>query len=116
MDNYANDTIKETTIENEKSAKKTSVIITGDSLLNGINEKGLSIDNRVKIKNFPGGTTETILEEVEELVKDTPDTLIVHAETNDLTKVKIMSKKLLNRQKGFLHKQTSVFESDCSKR
>ena len=31
--------------------------------LNGVNEKGLSKDNRVKVKNFPGVTTETILEE-----------------------------------------------------
>ena len=65
MDNYANDTIKETAIENEKSAKKSRIIIIGDSLLNSINEKGLSKINAVKIKSFPGGTTETILEEVE---------------------------------------------------
>ena len=31
VDNYANDTLKKTTNENEKSAKKSSVIITGDS-------------------------------------------------------------------------------------
>ena len=92
MDNYANDTIKETTNENKKSVKKPRFIITGDSFLNGINEKGLSRDDRVKTKNFPGETTETILEEVEELIKNKPDTLIVHAGTNDLTK-------------GFLHKQ-----------
>ena len=100
MDNYANDTIKETAIENEKSAKKSRIIIIGDSLLNSINEKGLSKINAVKIKSFPGGTTETILEEVEELVKNKPGTLVVHAGTNDLTKRKkcwIMSKKLLNR-------------------
>ena len=52
MDNDANDTIKETTIENKKSAKKPRVIIAGDSLLNGINEKGLSKGNRVKQKTF----------------------------------------------------------------
>ena len=60
--------------------------------MNDINEKGLSKDNRVKMKNFPGETRETILEKVEELVKNRPDTLIVHARTNDL-------------KKGFLHKQ-----------
>ena len=54
VDNYANDTIKETTIENEKSAKKPRVIITCDSLLNGKNEKGLSKDNHVKIKKISG--------------------------------------------------------------
>ena len=33
-------------------------------------------------------TTETILEEVEELIKNKPDTLIVHVGANDLTKGK----------------------------
>ena len=47
-------------------------------MLNGINEKELSKDNGVKIKNFLGGTTETSLEEVEEQVNNNPDTLIVH--------------------------------------
>ena len=56
MDNYAHNTIKENTTGNKKSAKKSRIIISVGSLLNGINEKGLSKDNRVKIKNFPGGT------------------------------------------------------------
>ena len=51
VDNYANDTIKETTIESDKSV---IIEITGDSLLNSINEKGLSKVNRVRIKNFLG--------------------------------------------------------------
>ena len=105
VDNYANDTIKETTIESDKSAKKPRVIITGDSLLNSINEKGLSKVNRVRIKNFLGGTTETILEEVEELVKNKPDTFIVHAGTNDLTK----GKNVLNNVKKFIKSVNRLF-------
>ena len=68
--------------------------------MNGINEKGLLKDNHIKIKNFPGGTKETILEEVEELVKNKLDILIVHVGTNDLTKGKSVLnnvKKILNR-------------------
>ena len=42
----------------------------------------------MKIQNFAGGTTETILNEVEELVKRKPDSLIVHAGTSDLSKGK----------------------------
>ena len=52
-----------------------------------MDEKGLSKNNRVKINNFPGGTSETILEEVEELVKNKSETLIVLAGTTDLTKM-----------------------------
>ena len=88
-----------------KSAKKPRVIITGGSLLNGINEKGLSKDNHVKRTNFPGGTTETSLGEVEELVKNKPDTLIVHTGT----KIKI-------GKKVFTTNNISVFESDYAKR
>ena len=54
-------------------------------MLNGINELGLSKHQNVKIQNFPGGTTETILEEVETLVTEKPDCIIIHAGTNDIT-------------------------------
>ena len=67
--------------------------------MSGRNEKGLSKDNRVKIKNFPGGTTETILEKVEEPVKNKPDILIVHVGTNNLTK----GKSVLNNVKKILN-------------
>ena len=92
VENYANATIKKTTNKNEKSAKKPRVILTVDYLLNSINEKGLSKDNCVKIKNFPGGNPKTILDEIEELVSKKQDTLIVDAGTNDLTKAKTVLK------------------------
>ena len=64
--------------------------------MNDINKEVPSKDNRVKIKIFPGGTTETILEEIKELVKNKPDTLIVHAGTNDMTKGKNMLNNIKN--------------------
>ena len=88
MDNCTNDTIKKTTNENQKSPKKRGVMITADLLFNVMNEKGLSKDNNVNIKNFPSGTTENDLGKVEELLKNKPDTLIVHAGINDFTKGK----------------------------
>ena len=67
------------------SEHKRKVVITGDSLLNGLHEKGLSRNHRVKVNNFPGGTSETILENIDEIIKIKPDCLIIHAGTNDLT-------------------------------
>ena len=58
--------------------------IAGDSMLNGIHEKGMSKNYRVKVNNFPRGTSATILENIDQLVKSKPDCLIVHAGTNDL--------------------------------
>ena len=63
---------------------KRKVVVTGDSVLNGINECGLSKHQNVKIQNFPGGTTETILDKVETLVAEKPDCIIIHAGTNDI--------------------------------
>ena len=70
---------KDKTIEQKKRA-----LITGDSMLNGIHEKGMSKNHRVKVNNFPGGTSATILENIDQLVKSKPDYPIVYAGTNDL--------------------------------
>ena len=54
-------------------------------MVNDISEKGLSINHKVKIVNFPGGTSEKILEKLDDIIKEQPDDLIVHVGTNDLT-------------------------------
>ena len=88
--------------------------------MNGINEKRLSTVNPVKIQNFPGGMTKAILKEVEELVKNKPDSFIVHAGTNDIAGGKnLLANVKKNSQKGkqvFSTYKSSVFRSDCSKR
>ena len=71
--------IKIKTIQQKKKG-----VITGDSMLNGTYEKGMSKNYRVKVNNFPGGAGATILENINQLVKSKPDCLIVHAVTNDL--------------------------------
>ena len=45
----------------------------------------LSKPHKVNVQNFPGGTSETILEELDTLVASKPDCIIIHAGTNDLT-------------------------------
>ena len=54
-------------------------------MVNDISEKGLSVNLKVKIVNFPGGTSEKILEKLDDIIKEQPDDLIVHVRTNDLT-------------------------------
>ena len=69
---------------NNGNNSKRKVVVTGDSMLNGFNERGLSKHQNVKIQNFPGGTSETILDKVETLVGEKPDCIIIHAGTNDI--------------------------------
>ena len=85
-----NDSLKEDIFNNnkDKNIVKRKVIVVGDSLLNGINERALSKDFNVKVNNIPVDTSKTVLDKIEELVKCKPSSLIVHAGTNDLTKEK----------------------------
>ena len=77
----------EITIEPEKQAdKEIKVVVTGDSLRDCISKKGLSKNHQAKIKHFPGGTTETIVDERENLIAKKSDCLITHVGTNNLTK------------------------------
>ena len=84
--------------------KKRKIIIVGDSLLNGINEKGLSKSHSIKVNNIPGGTSDVILDKLDDFLKNKLDGLIVYAGTNDITK----GKNLLNNVKKIL-KQVKKF-------
>ena len=90
---------------NEQFEKK-NIIIVGDSLLNGIHEKGLSKNHSVKMNNIPGGTSEVILDKLDEFLENEPDSLIVHAGTNDITK----GKDQLNNVKKILKQVKKLSE------
>ena len=93
--------IKNKTLPNNNIGKgdRKKVIILGDSLLNGINEKVLSKKHNVKIANKPGATSERLLlEELDNLIKYQPGSVIIHAGTNDLTNG---IKMLINAKKTF---------------
>ena len=72
--------------QDNKKDKSESVIIVGDSMLNNINSRGLPKSKKVSVSNHPSVTNEDIPSAVEESLKTNPDTLIVHASTDDLTK------------------------------
>ena len=97
-----NDEILETEREThtEPFSRKKKIVLTGDSMVNGISEKGLSVNCKVKIMNFPGSTSEKILEKLDDIIKEHPDDLIVHVGTNDLTNnVNLLTnvKKIFNK-------------------
>ena len=69
-------------------------------MVNGISEKGLSVNDKIKIVNFPGGTSEKILEKLDSIIKEQPDYFTVHVATNDLTNnVNLLTnvKKIFNK-------------------
>ena len=61
-------------------------MVVEDSMLNNIHDRGLSKQRTAKVKDFPGASTEMILEKLENLLDSRPDALIADAGTNDLPK------------------------------
>ena len=51
-----------------KLNKKRKVVVTDNSLLNGISVKKLSRNHQLTVKKFPDGTSEKLLEKMENLV------------------------------------------------
>ena len=90
---YYNEFSDESNMDKDKTVEYKK--IAGDSMLNGIHEKGMSKNYRVKVNNFPRGTSATILENIDQLVKSKPDCLIVDTEANDLAN----GANLLNQMK-----------------
>ena len=88
LNNESTKVVENKTLPNDNIGKgdRKKVIILGDSLLNGINEKGLSKRHNLKIVNKPGATSERLLlEDLDNLIKYQPGSVIIHAGTNDLT-------------------------------
>ena len=60
------------------------MIAVGDSLFNGINQKGFCKKHDVEVKNVLGGTT--VPDQADTLVGQKPDCIIMYGGTNDITK------------------------------
>ena len=44
------------------------MVLAGESMVNSISEKGLSLNCKVKVVHFPGGTSEKILEKLNGII------------------------------------------------
>ena len=89
------------------------IVLTGDSMVNGISEKGLSVNHKIKIINFPGGTSEKILEKLDVIIKEKPDDLIVHVGTNITNNVNLLTnvKKIFDKVSKELPSTSIAFSS-----
>ena len=63
---------------------RKNVFVVGDSMLNDISERRITTQHSVKVRNFPGATTERINEEIDDILQSKPSLIIIHTGTNDL--------------------------------
>ena len=71
---------------NGNSDERKKITIIGDSMLNGIVDRGLSNrEHKVWVKNHPGANTEDILDHLKPTLRRKPELVIIHSRTNDIT-------------------------------
>ena len=59
------------------------VVLIGDSMLNGLDEKGF-INHKVNIKAHSGATSDDITHYIKPIINKSPDVIILHCGTNDI--------------------------------
>ena len=70
----------------QREHPKKDIIIVGDSMLNGVQEKGLRRDHFVRVRPHPGATSEDMIDFILPYARQQPDVIALHVCTNDLTK------------------------------
>ena len=60
-----------------------TVLVVGDSMLAGVDEKRMSHRSNVKVRVFPGATIDDMFDYINPLLKKCPDAVILHVGTND---------------------------------
>ena len=66
-----------------KKIKKKSVVVVGDSLLNGIEESKLSKDRHIRVQPISGAKIKDISKNLDELIHNDLKTIILHVGTNN---------------------------------
>ena len=76
-----------TQVSKAKPEKKSHIEIIGDSMLNGIHERGMNKDAniKVKIRKYPGASSIDILDHIKPSLRKAPEQIIIHAGTNDIS-------------------------------
>ena len=76
------DDSSDSTVSSHKWPKRT-VLIVGDSIISGVDERRISHRNNTKVRVFPGATVDDMFDYIKPLLLKAPDTIIVHVGTNN---------------------------------
>ena len=98
--------------ENMEGPQRLDITVVGDSILNGIEEKGLSKRHRVRVRPHPGANSEDLTDHIKPIIRRKPDALIIHIGTNDLTSnidsVKQLKSTIKSIRNGTPHTKIAV--------
>ena len=70
-------------VGNYRKIKNKTVLIVGDSILNGIKENKLSKTRHIRVQPIPGGKIDDIKENLNDLLHEELQKVIIHVGTNN---------------------------------
>ena len=76
-------TMKDIDINNDKKWPKDTILITGDSILNNIEENTLRNKFNVRVRAFPGADVRDMYDYLKPLLRKEPKHVILHIGSND---------------------------------
>ena len=77
--------------------KKGTILVMGDSMLNGVDERSLSNNGMVKVRSFSGSTISDLQNYyMKPLLRKKPTKIKIHIGTNDVTEKESTSDKILD--------------------
>ena len=77
--------------------KKGTILVMGDSMLNGVDERSLSNNGLVKVRSFSGSTISDLQNYyMKPLLRKKPTKIILHIGTNDVTEKETTADKILD--------------------
>ena len=71
--------------KSRNSSKRKRIFLIGDSIINGINENGISSTHHISVRRCPGDRPRDLVNHVKPIVRKKPDMILVHFGTNDVT-------------------------------
>ena len=76
-----------TQVSKAKPEKKSHIEIIGDSMLNGIHERGMNKDENIKVKigKYPGTSSIDVLDHIKPSLRKALEQIIIHADTNAIS-------------------------------
>ena len=97
---------------------KKRILLIGDSIINGIQEKGLSSKHNTRIRRCPCDTTKDLVDHIKPIARKWPDLVLIHFGTNDITN-SIDTEEFMQKVIDYLHKEspnTDIAVSLCTRR
>ena len=97
---------------------KKRIFLIGDSIINGIQEEGLSSKHNTRIRRCPCDTTKDLVDHIKPIARKRPDLVLIHFGTNDITN-SVDTEEFMQKVIDYLHKEspnTDISVSLCTRR